>query len=411
VTLLRGAGKVADLYRSLALFRESSGGDWKIKSLEADLKSQARLVVCWRTESPIKIVGTDNFIFEPPSSTSSYCLPLSSDGDKEEVAARCAAYFGNDDDNGDNGIPLRINQIENLQLKVAGVTADSAWAQSFVSAALRSGITENAPFIPDATITELLRALTTSTKKSPTTATKSSPKKRTPTQDSPMPMLNDAASANFYRILRALHVDLPDIPNTDTTSPSLSSGTTPAGDFLAETVELRGLLGEVLARGRSNYCRLLSVAISSLRAAIRARTVRLAARPRPTIEVTSKGSIKVNFILALWVNAPSIQVGMALGGGQQQSNSNNEGFGIPLKIEVSSEYTIDETGMIREHRILESRLNGVLTPGDVFSRWIKGLAGELEEEVDGSSANRAVPLAMGSLMDAIAWVRSMQDRK
>jgi len=164
-------------------------------------------------------------------------------------------------------------------------------------------------------------------------------------------------------------------------------------------VELRGLLGEVLVRGRSSYTRLLSLAISSLRAAMQTRTVRLAAKPRPTIEVTSKGSIKVNLILALWV-APNPLAAATV-------ESNNQGFGVPLKIEISSEYIVDTMGMIREHRILESRLNGVLTPGDVFSRWIKGLT--KEEEENGNA--RMVPSAMESLMDAITWVRSMQDRK
>lgn len=400
-TLLRGAGKVADLYRSLALFREASGGDWRITSLEADFE-QLRLVVSWATESPVKIEGTDRFIFDMPSSSSSYCLPLCGDGNIEEIAETCATYF---DENENDGIPLRIRRIENLQLKVAGVTTDSAWVQSFVSAALRSGITDNGPFIPDATITELLRALTT--RRSSSTAEKSPPKKKATKQD-PMPALGDEAAASFYRILRALHSDLSGIADgAGASSPSLPGGIAPAGDFLAETVELRGLLGEVLARGRSNYRRVLGMAVSSLRVAVQTRAVRVAARPRPTVEVTPRGSIKVNFILALWANPPSLPVGRTLGGGGQSSNENG-GFGVPLKIEVCSEYIIGETGKIREHRILESRLNGVLTPGDVFSRWIKGLTGG--ETVDSSSGNNAVPSAMESLMDAIAWVRSTQDR-
>jgi len=384
ITLLRGAGKVADLYSSLALFREASGGDWRIKSIEADVKTR-RLIVSWRTESPLKIEGTDSFVFEDPSLTSSYRLPLSSDGDKEELAMRCSSHFN---DENDDSIPLKISQIENLQLTVAGVKADSKWAQSFVSAALRSGITENTP-LPDATITELLRALTT--KKS--TAKKTSPKNESPA-DSSMPLLDDAAAASFYGIIRALHNDLPNIANA-----GASSSSTPAGEFLAETVELRGLLGEVLVRGSQNYNRLLGVAISSLRAAIKTNTVRVAAMPRPTIEVTSKGSIKVNYILALWVS-PQFSLG------QSKDNDNQGGFGVPLKLEMTSEYRVDgKSGRIREHQILESRLNGVLTPGDLFSKWIKGLTGEEDENP------KVVPSAIDSLMDAITWVRSMQERK
>lgn len=401
--LLRGAGKVADLYRSLALFREASGGNWGITSLEADFE-RPRLVVSWATESPVKIEGTDRFVFDVPSSSLSYCLPLCGDGNIEEIAEICATYFKENDN---DEIPLRIRRIENLQLKVAGVTTDSAWAQSFVSAALRSGITENTPLIPDTTIAELLRALTT--RKSSSSAGKSPPPKKATKQDH-MPALGDEAAASFYRILCALHSDISSMADgAGASGPSSPGGTVPAGDFLAETVELRGLLGEVLARGRSNYRGALGVAISSLRVAVQTRAVRLAARPRPTVEVTPRGSIKVNFILALWANPPSLPVGGALVGGGQGINENG-GFGVPLKIEVCSEYIIDdETGKIREHQILESRLNGVLTPGDVFSRWIKGLTGG--ETADNSSGNSAVTSAMESLTDAIAWVRSMQDRK
>ena len=90
-----------------------------------------------------------------------------------------------------------------------------------------------------------------------------------------------------------------------------------------------------------------------------------------------------------------------------QSNNNiNQGFGVPLKIELLTEYFMDKAGEISEHRILESRLNGVLTPGDMFSRWVKGLIKE-----DKGEGNAARPSAMESLVDALAWVRSMQDRK
>jgi len=376
ITLLRGAGKVADLYRSLALFRESTGGDWKIVSLMADLERQ-RLLVSWMTESPLKIEGTDSFIFEPPTLSSMSRLPLSSDGDKVEVARRCSSYFNDESDYS----PLRIRRIENRQLIVAGVATDSVWAQSFVSAALRSGLAENAP-LPDATIIELLRSLTqtkTSTKKAIT--------------DSSFPSLDDAAAASFYGILRALHNDIPNIA-------SAGSSSTPAGEFLADTVEMRGLLDEVLVRGHQNYRRLLSIATSSLRAGIQTNTLRLAAKPRTTVEVTSNGSIRVNLILALWV-APQLP----LGGGMGQAQSGNQGFGAPLKIEVSSEYIIDSEGKIREHIILESRLNGVLTPGDLFSKWIKGLTREED------SRSKIAPSPLDSLVDVIAWVRSMQERK
>ncbi|KAL3823105.1 hypothetical protein ACHAXA_011157 [Cyclostephanos tholiformis] len=375
ITLLRGAGKLADLYRSLALFQETSGGDWKIISLVADVERR-QLLVSWRTESPLQIEGSDSFVFEAPTLSSPYRLPLSSDGDTVEVARRCSSYF---DDRIDD-LPLRIRRIENRQLVIAGLAVDSTWAQTFISSALRSGLADNAP-LPDATIIELLRSLTQ--KKA----------SNNNTSESPFPSFDDAAAISFYGILRALHRDIPNIASADTSA-------TPAGEFLADTVELRGLLDEVLVRGDKNYRRLFGIATSSLRAGIQTNTVRLAAKPQTTVEVTSKGSVKVNLILALWV-APQLPLGGAVG----QSQAGNQGFGAPLKIEVSSEYIIDSEGKIFEHKILESRLNGVLTPGDLFSRWIKGLA----REEKGRSKVALSPL--DSLMDAITWVISMQERK
>lgn len=392
VILLRGAGKVADLYRSLALFRDASGGDWTTVNLAAEIESQS-FIVSWRSESPLQIEGTDSFVFEPPSATSfDRRLPMSSDEDEDEVAKRVNSYFN---ENNDDTIPLKISRVENLQLSVAGVAVDSAWAQSFVSAATRGITAENSPF-PDVTIAELLRSLA---KKKSLSTPKTSIGKDT-RDDSLMPPLSDDAAISFYGILRALHNDIPNIASVSTTS-SGPSITTPAGEYLAETVELHGLLDEVLVRGSQNYRRLFGLASSSFRAALQTNTVRLAAKPRTVVEVTSKGTIKMNLILALWVTPPPLPLSGAMG--QSPGSGSSQGFGAPLKIEVSSEYIIDKEGKIREHNLLESRLNGVLTPGDMLTRWIKGLAREEE------SATK--PSAMDALMDGVSWVRSMQTRK
>ena len=134
--------------------------------------------------------------------------------------------------------------------------------------------------------------------------------------------------------------------------------------------------------------------MSSLNTAIKTNRVRLAAKPKPTIEITQNGSIKMTLIVALWIDAPF------------PGQPNNGGFGVPLKIEVSSLYKIDDDGNISEHQILESRLNGVLTPGDVFSKWVKGLTSSNEgTDLENSSLNFA-----SSFIDAIGWIRS-QSRK
>jgi len=377
ITLLRGAGKISDLYRSLAIIRNASNGNFNIQIIEVDVETR-RIVVRWNTLSPLKVEGTDAFLFQSETSNR---LPLSDDGDKEKVASRCISYFNDQSDN----IPSKISRVENLNLKVQGVIADSTWAQSFVSAALRSGITDNTP-LPDTTIiTELLQALTKSTTtQKANTDTKQTKKKKI--QMDIMPLLDDTAAVSFYNIIRSLHNDVPNIVNLDKSSSSI-----PAGDYLAESVELRGLLSEVLVRGDQSYRRLFSLAISSIRASLQSNNVRLAAQPKPTIEVTSKGTIRVTFVLALWVVGPQLPLG----------ESNNQ-FGMPLKIEITSEYKVDDSGRIREQIILESRLNGVLTPGDALTKWIKGLS-----QVDDDD-NNSMPSAVDSLIDTMKWVRSIQ---
>lgn len=381
ITLLRGGGKVTDFYRSLSVLRGASGGDWKVINVDSNL-GQRKLIVEWETDAPFKVMGKDAFIFETPELLAlPLRLPMNTDGDIDDIVARGIQFF---DESNDEAIPLKVDRVESLQLMVAGASADSEWAQSFVNAALRSGVVGNT--IPDPTITELLRSLTTKQ------SVKTAPKRAKPAAKS-MPPLNDAAASSFYEIIRSLHNDLPSII-ADVEMKGKPQ--TPAEAFLADSIELRGLLGEILIRGSESYNRLFGVVISSLRAAVRTNRVRLAAKPKPTIEITPNGSIKMGLVVALWIDAPTFP---------GQSKSNNGGFGVPLKIEISSLYKIDEAGKIREHQILESRLNGMLTPGDVFSRWIKSVASSDETKREDAGVNFA-----SSFLDALSWVRS-QSRK
>ena len=79
--------------------------------------------------------------------------------------------------------------------------------------------------------------------------------------------------------------------------------------------------------------------------------------------------------------------------------------GFPLEISIVSDYIIDkETGDIYQQRLIESRVNGQLTPGDVISKWIQKQVSMSpkgnNDEINGAAFQR-------SLLDAISWVRSM----
>ena len=43
---------------------------------------------------------------------------------------------------------------------------------------------------------------------------------------------------------------------------------------------------------------------------------------------------------------------------------------LPLKLELVSVYKTNEYGRIQEHRLVESRVNDQLTPGDVIIQWL-----------------------------------------
>jgi len=369
---IQGNSKLSDFYRSLALLRESSDGDWSVSNILANT-TERTLTISWASLSPINIEGTDVFNFEAPQLSSNQRLPLVSDGD-DFAAAVIESVL--DDDRRD--APLKIERVDNKKLIVSGVRAGSDWSQRFISAAISMS---GGP--PDTTLVDLLKTLTTRPKRS------SRPRNSDKTFTVAMRRLNGDAAISFYALLRSLHADLVTIAST------AGGPNVPASDYLSDSVELRGLLGESIVQGRDGYLRLLSLALTSLSTAIATNIVRLATKPKSRIEITQEGNIRVIFILALWAS-PQIP---SLGGGEPKGG--DSGFGVPLKIEITSEYSINDDGRVSEHKILESRLNGVLTPGDVFSQWIMRLtAGEEGQKGAGFS-----------IIDALSWVRTIQQER
>ena len=369
--LLQGKSKLSDLYRSLALLRESSDGDWSVSNILANA-TERTLTVSWESQSPINIEGTDIFHFEEPRLSllsSNQRLPLVSDGD--DFSAVIESIL----DDSRRDAPLKIGRVDNVKLIVSGVRAGSDWSQRFISAAMSMS---GGP--PDTTLVHLLKTLTNRQKRSSS---------RPGNSASTMRLLDDDAAIVFYALLGSLHTDLAKIANT------AESPNVPGSDYLSDSVELRGLLGESIVRGRDGYLRLLRLAITSLSTAVATKIVRLATEPKTRIEITQQGNIRVVFILALWAS-PQIP---SLGGGEPKGG--DSGFGVPLKIEITSEYCIDDDGRVSEHKILESRLNGVLTPGDVFSQWIRRL----------STGEEGQKGAGFSIIDALSWVRTIQQER
>ena len=246
-----------------------------------------------------------------------------------------------------------VESIEQIELKLSGNRVKNPeWFRAFVTAIETGkgnvGVDMMVELLQQAGINE--------------------PRKPTPTAKGP-PKLKPEAAAAFYGILCALHRDLPTLVDANAQSP-------PAAEYISPDIELRGYLDELLVKGSSSYNQVANVLTASLRTALLTGRVTAEARPSPKIEFTSEGSIKVSLLVKLRVKVtPGESV-----------------LGIPLKLELVFEYKVNAEGKIMEHKLVESRVNGQLTPGDVLSRWIKGTTLDDTPNL--------------SLLDALAWARS-----
>ena len=154
--------------------------------------------------------------------------------------------------------------------------------------------------------------------------------------------LSEAAAASVYNILIALHSDIALLGNL--TAP-------PADSFCAPDIELRGYLKEILAQGDSQYRRVVGVSLVSFRTALRSGRLSMDQPPTATIEFQADRSIRLSLVLRLQVKVV-------------------DEVALPLKLELVSVYKTNEYGRIQEHRLVESRVNDQLTPGDVIIQWL-----------------------------------------
>jgi hypothetical protein len=243
-----------------------------------------------------------------------------------------------------------IQQVEQLELVVGGtVVQDPEWFRQFYQAAKTSQNTVGADLVMD-----LLQQVSSTTK--PDTGLKLE------TNSQP---LNEKAAASVYGILTSLHRDLA----------SLSTLTTaPASEYIAPSIELKGYLNEVLSRGETNYRTAIHVVLASFRGSLASGGLYLDQPPKPTIIFQADGQIRVDLLLQLRVKTFD--------------------RGLPLKLELGSCYRVSKEGKIVEHTIIETRVNGQLTPGDVVARFLKR-----------NNADIPVPESAEVFLDALNWAR------
>jgi len=208
--------------------------------------------------------------------------------------------------------------------------------------------------------------------------------------------LSKSVAAASYYIMSDLYEQgssLFDMPSSNRRSP-------PGSDYISENIELKGYLGESIVRGSSLYNRSIGSFIFGIRESIRQKRLLIedvSVPPRVELLVPT-GVIRLS--LTFLFRIPPLGVGI-----MPSQDSRSLASGLPLKIEITSDYRIDpDTGVIVEHRLVETRINGQLTAGDQVSRWMQRFL-----KVDGSTATttrRKEDGALSAILDAISWFRS-----
>lgn len=143
---------------------------------------------------------------------------------------------------------------------------------------------------------------------------------------------------------------------------SSSRITPPASEHMEDNIELRGYLGESILKGKSLYDRSLGSVVFGVRDSIRQNRIAVEKVFPSRVELLMpSGDIRLFQKFSFRIPTPG--AGIIL-----PENVSSP----PIRLELVSDYKVDPaTGMIMEHRLVETRVNGQLTPGDQVSRWIQ----------------------------------------
>lgn len=248
-----------------------------------------------------------------------------------------------------------IMEVQQVKLEVEGTrVTDPEWIQGFVSAVKTSGSTIGADLVLDL-LQQVNSALSPPTPKS----------------DASSGMLNDDAASRVYGILCALHADVASLEQP------------PANAYVDADIQLKGYLDEVLARGDGAYRQMMGFALATLRGVLGTNRIILDSPPQSRVEFLSDGTtIQLDLLLQLKL----------------------QDLGVPIRISILSEYKVGSDGMIVQHKLLETRVNGRLTPGDVITRFLKG---GYVRSGSGTSIVEESAASIRALFDFVNWVRDI----
>jgi len=371
--VMTGRESLANFFQSMALTRKGTGGSWTMIRYEVlDWKARTVAISYEVTTSSLPlwtIQGRD--IYELDTTTSKDDRPIIKSIRQGKMMA-----------NGPNGNALRL---------------DGRWLTENMASAFQGGDgTSRSSKLPRDFLTELLMnqpSLSPLLKQQ-----KSSTRSKSSTESTRRKLSKSAAAATYY-IMSDLYeeaISLFDMASSNRRSP-------PGAEQMSENIELKGYLGESIVRGSSLYNRSIGSVIFGIRESIRQKRLVIEGTPAPPrVELlVPTGEIRLSLTFSFRI--PPIGAGILP---PQKDSSNSLAPGLPLKVELTSDYRIDpDTGLITEHRLVETRINGQLTAGDQVSRWMQRFL-----KLDVAAATTTVRNEDGGLtaiMDAISWFRSM----
>ena len=359
--VMSGSEALANFFQSMALTRKGTGGTWTMTSCEAiDWKKRTVVVTYEATTSSLPlwtIEGRDVYVLD--TLTTKDDRPVITEIRQGKMVA-----------NGPNANTIRL---------------DGRWLTENMATAFQGDGTSSTN-LPRDFLTELLM-------NQPSLSPFFQQSKKIKSKTSKRKFSKTAAAASFYLMsdLCEQGASLFDLSLSAQQMP-------PGGNQVSENVELKGYLGESIVRGSSLYNQSIGAVIFGIRESIRQKRLLIEkASSPPRVELlVPTGEIRLSLAYAFRIPPPGIF--------PTPDSVGNLPSGLPLKVELVSDYRIDpDTGLILEHRLVETRINGQLTAGDQVSRWIQRFL-----KLDGAVAttNRNDDGALSAILDAISWFRS-----
>ncbi|CAJ1951986.1 unnamed protein product [Cylindrotheca closterium] len=403
-TLMKGRGLVGNFYQSLSLARKMGTGqdwtvtkccvlDWRKRTIAIDYKATNSIPPRW------KIQGRDMYVLSSSSSSSS-----SHEGDTQSRAV--------------------IQEIQQLDFQASAADGnlflDSSWLMKNLVRAVEQGRNVanggsdgNGMVNFGEVISEILLqqggnlglggGLLRSQQSNGETDLKSKSMSKSMSKSN---KFSEKAGANAYYLMASLLEQYQGLFDDTTTD---RRTVTPGAEFMGENVELQGYLGEPLVRGRNIYNRVLGTLLARTRQAIVQKQLSIVSNMKkspPKVELIAFDTVRLYLSYSFRLAAPRLLPEIPLPN-QNGATAFGSGSSLPLKIELVSDYKLDpNSGQVTVHKLVETKVNGQLTPGDMLSRWIQRFL-KLDSGSVGTS-NGASDEFFQTFVDAVSWFRTFR---